>query len=103
MATTVRHARGVLKLKKKQTNPVMVKAKKMCSSIGGAAAVFVTPNPTVAAVQNQIAVVDKAEVLVTTHAVGAATARDVQLAALVGMLQAWLIYVQGLADAALTY
>jgi hypothetical protein len=103
MATMIRRARAVLKLKKKLTNPVMAKAKKMSSSIGGAAAVFATPNPTVVAVQNQIAVVDKAEVLVTTHAVGAAAARDVGLAALVGMLEAWLIYVQGVADVASTY
>ena len=70
----------------------------MCTGIGGETALFPLPNPSVSAVQGQVGVVGKAEVVAATRAKGAAAARNVQRTILVGMLEAWVTYVQGIAD-----
>jgi hypothetical protein len=100
---TIRRARGVLKVNKKNVRSVTNKATKMETGFSNNSAIFVTPNPPIASLQNQIAAVGKAQNLVLTRVVGAASARDVQLGILVGMLETGLGYTQGLADAAATY
>jgi hypothetical protein len=81
---------------------VMSKGKVMTGGIGGAPALFMTPNPPLSAITNQITAVDKAQILVSTRAPGAAEARDVQLRLLVGLLEGETLYVQGIADACTT-
>jgi len=70
----------------------------MCTGIGGNLAVFATPSPTVSAVEAQTVIVNKAEVVAATRAKGSAAARNVQRTILVGMVESWVTYVQGIAD-----
>ncbi len=95
---SMHRARGVLKIQRQKTVSVTGRANAMCTGIGGNTALFATPNPSVSTVQNQIVAVDKAEVLAATRAKGAAAARNVQRTSLVGMLEAWLTYAQGISD-----
>jgi len=88
---------------KKSVRAVTEKATKMETGFANNTAIFVTPNPPIASLQSQLAVVSKSQNLVLTRVVGAASARDVQLGVLVGMLETGLGYTQGLADAASTY
>ncbi len=71
----------------------------MCTGITNHAALFPTPNPSVAAILGQIAVVNAAELLVATGARGAASARNSQRGILVGMMETEVCTVQGYADA----
>ena len=95
---SMHRARGVLKIKRQKTVSVTGRANAMCTGIGGNTGLFATPNPSVSTVQNQIVVLGKAEVLAATRAKGAAAARNVERTTLVGMLEAWLAYVQAIAD-----
>jgi hypothetical protein len=95
---TMHRARAVLKVNRRKTVSVTGRANAMCSGIGGNPSLFLTPNPPVSAVEDQIVVVGKAEVVAATRAKGAAAARNVQRNVLVGMLEAWQTFVQGIAD-----
>jgi hypothetical protein len=95
-------ARAVLKVNKKQCAAVCAKADDMCNGIDGHPALFANPNPTTSTIKNQVGVVNGAEVLARTRAKGTAKARNVQLGILVGMLEAELTTVQGIADKAST-
>ena len=100
---TMHRARAVLKIKKKVPVSVTDKAKAMDLGIAAHPAVFTVVNPALSVVAAQTAVVDKANVVAGTHAKGAAAARNVQLAILVGMLETQTNTVQGLADQAATW
>src|SRR6185437_13112561 len=95
---TVHRPRAVLKMNKRSTAEVTDKADAMCTGIGGDPTRFPNPNPTVSDVQAQNTIVSKAEVVAATRAKGAAQARNVQRSALVGMLEALLALVQGIAN-----
>jgi hypothetical protein len=95
---TMHRARAVLKIKKNKTVSVTGKAEAMCTGIGANQGLFSAPNPPIPTIQNQITVVRTAEVVAATKAKGAAAARNVQLAILVGMLETEVTYVQGVAD-----
>jgi hypothetical protein len=97
MATPHR-ARAALRIKKNNTHGVLTKAKAMVVGIDDNPTLFPTPNPLTSAIQDQIVIVDKAEVAAGTRAKGAASARNVQRSILVGMLETELSYVQGVAD-----
>jgi hypothetical protein len=91
-----------MKINKKNTASVLNKAKAMVAGIGGNPTLFTNPNPALSAIQAQIAVVDKAEVVAGTRAHGSAAARNVQRGILVGMLETQQTTVQGVADASAT-
>jgi hypothetical protein len=95
-------ARGILNINKKKTDSVVSKAKSMDAGIGAHPAIFVSPNPPLSVIQNQVVVVDKAQILASTGAKGTAKARNVQRGILVGMLEAEVTYVQGVADSSPT-
>jgi hypothetical protein len=84
------------------TPAVCGKAKAVCQGIGAHPGTFGTPSPALASILAQEAVVDQAEVLAGTRAKGTAKARNVQRGILVSMLEAELMYVQGIADQAAT-
>jgi hypothetical protein len=91
-----------MKINRKQTASVTGKAKATNAGIAGHPTLFVTPNPTILAVENQIVIVDQAEVLAGTRAKGTASARNVQLGILVGLMETRVLYVQGVADTSAT-
>jgi hypothetical protein len=95
---SMRRARAVLKIKRKKTVSVTGKANAICNGLTNNAALIPTPNPSVASILAQVAVVNKAETLAKTKATGAAAARDVQRNILVGMMETELNTVQGVAD-----
>ena len=95
---TMHRARAVLKVNRRKTVSVTGRASAMCSGIGGNPSLFAAPNPPVSAVEDQIVVVGKAEIVAATRAKGAAAARNVQRNILVGMLEAWRTFVQGVTD-----
>ena len=99
---TMHRARAVLKLKNKKTVIVTGKANAMCTGLANNAGLFTAPNPPIGTIQNQVVVVNKAEVLAATRAKGSASARNVQLRILVGMLETELTYIQGVADTSAT-
>ena len=74
----------------------------MCTGLANNAALFAAPNPLISTIQNQVVVVNKAEVLAATRAKGSAAARNVQLRIIVGMLETELTYIQGIADTSAT-
>lgn len=99
---TVNRARAKLKMNKRKTSSVLATAKGMCNAIEAHPAVFASPNPPIGAIRSQIVVVDDAETLVGTKVKGAAAARNVQRGILVGMMEAEVVYVQGVADKSAT-
>lgn len=96
---SVKRPRPVMKVDTNDPIEVMAKSKVMTTGIGGSPGIFATPSPALSAIINQTAAVDKAQVLVSTRALGSAEARDVQLGLLVGLLQSATLYVQTVADA----
>ena len=100
---TMHRARGVLKIKRKQTVSVTGRANAMCTGIDGHPALFSSPPVTTSTIQAQVVVVNKYEVVAATRAKGSASARDVERNTLVGMLETDLTYLQGIADKAPTY
>jgi hypothetical protein len=99
----MQRARGVLKIKPKSTVSAVGRANAMCVGIDDNASLFSTPAVATSAIQAQVVVVNKCEVVVATRARGSASARDVQRKLLVGMLETELTYLQGIADKAPTY
>jgi hypothetical protein len=95
---TMHRARGILDVDRHKTVSVTGRAKTMTQGIGAHKALFSAPDPPLSVIVDQVAVVDTAEVLATTRAKGTARARNVQLGILVGMMEAELLYVQGVAD-----
>src|SRR4051812_28553808 len=95
-------ARAVMKINKSKTASVTGKSKTMTQGIGNHPELFIKPDPPLSDVQDQTAVVDKAEVLAGTRAKGSAKARNVQRGILVGLLEAGVLYVQGIADKSAT-
>jgi hypothetical protein len=75
----------------------------MCVGIDENTALFPSPPVTTSIIQTQVGVVNKAETLAATRARGSASARDVQLNLLVGMLETDLTYIQGVADKSATW
>jgi hypothetical protein len=98
----IHRARAVMKINRKDTAEVTDKAKANNAGLAAHPTIFVTPNPTIVVVTNQLAAVDQAQVLAGTRAKGTAAARNVQLGMLVGHLETRLLYVQGLADTSAT-
>jgi hypothetical protein len=99
----LRRARAILDVLRTDALAVMARAKGMANGYQNNAAIFVTPVPTIAALEAQIAVVDKAQALVATRVYGAAAARDFETGVLMGLLDNGLVYVQGIADSAQNY
>ena len=95
-------ARGILDIIRTKTASVVSRANAMTTGWGNNATVFVTPNPTIQVIDGQVVIVNKAETLAQTRAKGSAGARNVQRSILVGMLEADLTYIQGIADNAST-
>jgi hypothetical protein len=100
---SVRRARGILNINKKQTVSVTGRANAMCDGVDDHPTVFPSPNVPTATVRNQVGVVNKCESVTRSRAIGTASARDVQRSILVGMLENQLTYIQGCADKAGTY
>jgi hypothetical protein len=100
---TVHRARGVMKIERRITTSVVGRANAMCVGIDANAALFPNPNPTTSAIQAQVVVVNKAEVVAATRAKGAASTRDVARNLLVGMLETEVTYIQGVADKSPTW
>jgi hypothetical protein len=98
MASTQR-PRAILKIKKKNTNSVETRAKAMVAGAGGDPTVYASVASTITAIQNQIPVLDKAEVAARTKVPGAAAARNVQRNLLIGLMETALGLVQTIADA----
>jgi hypothetical protein len=96
-------ARGVLKIKRRKTVSAVGRANAMCVGIDDNTALFPSPPVTTSAIQTQVGIVNKAETLATTRAKGSASARDVQLNLLVGMMETDLTYLQGIADKSPTW
>ncbi len=95
---TIHRARPALKIKKRNTASVVARANAVANGFGANSKLFATASPTPGAIENQVAVEQKAEALAGTKAKGAAAARDVQRNLLVGMLETAANYVQGIAD-----
>jgi hypothetical protein len=91
-----------MKIKKKKAASVTAKAKVMNQGIEAHADLFLKPDPPLSDIMDQTAVVEKAQVLAATRAKGTAKARNVQLGILVGLLEAEVLYVQGVADKSAT-
>jgi len=102
MATKHR-ARAALGINKHQTVSVVGRANAMCVGVDGHPATFPNPSPPTSAIKAQIAVVNQAEITAASRAKGTAAARDVERNALVGMLEAELNYIQGVADQSATW
>jgi hypothetical protein len=100
---TVHRARAVLKINKKITASVVGRANAMCVGLDDNPTVFTNPSPTTSAIQTQVGIVNKAEVLAATRAKGAASARNVQRNLLAGMLETELTYIQGIVDKSPTW
>ena len=94
---TIHRARPALKIKKRNTASVVGRANAVANGFTANSKLFPTATP--GAIQDQIAVVQKAEVLAGTGAKGTASARNVQRNFLVGMLENAATYTQGIADA----
>jgi hypothetical protein len=94
-----RRSRGVLKVKRHDAVKSLERAKLMEKGLGDHVPLFPNPNPGLPIFSNQIALTDKAQVLVAQGGKGAAAARDVQLGLLAGMMGSELIYMQSIADA----
>jgi hypothetical protein len=101
--STVHRARGVLKIKRRNTASVVGRANAVATGIDDNPTVFTAPNPTSAAIRAQIVVVNDAEIVAATHAKGAATTRNVARNGLVGMMETELTYMQGVADKSATW
>jgi hypothetical protein len=99
---TLHRARAILNIDRRNTGSVLSRAKAMDAGIGSEPALFASPNPALSVIQAQIVVVDRAEVLAGTRAMGTASARNVQRGILVGMLETECTYVQGVADTSAT-
>jgi hypothetical protein len=97
--TTVHRVRAVLKIIRTSTSSVLARAHAIHNGMAANPAQYAAPVPPLAALQAQIAKLDGAEQLAATRAKGAAAARDVERAALIGMLETERAYVQTLADA----
>jgi hypothetical protein len=89
---------GIMKLRK--LADFMLKVLGIRGDIAANVAIFVTPNPTVAAVTGHLNALVAAEALVLTRAVGAPAARDLKYDVVLDDMHAWENYVQDLADAA---
>jgi hypothetical protein len=96
----MQRARAIMKIKKKKTTSVQGRAKAMVLGIGSQPTLFATVTSTATAIQNQIPVLDKAETVAATKAIGSASARDVQRNILIGMMESAMTLVQAIADSA---
>jgi hypothetical protein len=99
----IRRARAILDVLRTDAPAAMARGKGMVNGYQNNPAIFVTPVPTIAALNNQIVVVGNLQTLVATHVYGAAATRDFQLGVLMGLLNKGLGYVQDLADSAQSY
>jgi hypothetical protein len=93
-----RRARGILKVRRRDTNGALGRAKLMEKGLGDHAADFPNPNPALPVFSKQIVSTDTAQVVATKGGKGTAAARDVQLGLLVGMMGSELVYIQSVAD-----
>jgi len=95
----VHRSRAVLRLNRKSTASVLLKAYAVNHGMGADVTRFSAPVPLLVTLKDQIAKVEVAERLVSTRLKGAAAARNVQREILVGMLETECSYVQTLCDA----
>ena len=100
---SMHRARGVLKIKRKNTVSVVGRANAMCVGIDDHPGLFGSPPIATGAIRDQIVVVNKCEIVAATRAKGSASARNVQRNALVGLLETELTYLQGVADKSPSY
>ena len=100
---SMHRARGVLKIKRRNTVSVVGRANAMCVGIDDHPALFGTPAVATGTIRDQIVVLNKCEVVAATRVKGSASARDVQRNALLGLLETELTYLQGVADKGPTY
>jgi hypothetical protein len=101
MATTQR-PRAILKIKRKNTNSVETRAKALVAGAGGNPTVYASVTATITAIENQLPLLDKAEVQARAKAPGAAAARNVQRNLLIGLMETAVGLVQTIADACST-
>jgi hypothetical protein len=92
-----------MKIKKRNTASVVGRANAMCVGIDDHPTLFTSPAVPTSAIQAQVVIVNKCEVVAATHAKGAASARDVQRNLLVGMMETELTYIQNEADKSPTW
>ena len=103
MPTTMQRARAKLNANRKSTSSVMKRAKGMQGGLRAHPALFPDPSPSISAVEDQIVLLDDAEVLAATRARGSASARNVERNRLMGMLETQMTYVQNIADESSTW
>ena len=99
---TANRTRAVLKVKRQNTASVTGRAKAVRDGLASDTTKFGASNPSSAAVDAQITVVNNAEDQARKRLPGAAAARNTQRSALVGMLEKVLTFVQGIADTSAT-
>ncbi len=99
---TVNRTRAILKIDRRSTPSVTGRAKAARDGLASDTTKFGASNPSSAAIDAQITVVDKAEDQARKRVPGAAAARNVQRSLLVGMLEKVLTFVQGIADTSAT-
>lgn len=102
MATTQK-PRGILKIKRKNTNSVQGRAKSFSNGLLSNTTEFSSLATQANAIAAQSTVLDKAETVAKEKAPGAAAARNVQRDALIGLMVSTLAQVQTIADAATSY
>ncbi len=94
----MKRARGVLRIRRRSAPGAINRAKLMEKGLGDNVALFPAPNPPLPVFSNQITVTDKAQVVAAHGSKSMASARDVQLGLLVGMMDSELVYMQSVAD-----
>ncbi len=99
----IKRARAILDVISTNAPAAIARGKGMVNGYESNPAIFVTPVPTIAALNNQILVVSNLQAIVATHVYGAAATRNFQLSVLMGLLNNGLGYVQGLANNAQSY
>jgi hypothetical protein len=93
-----RRARGILKIKRNNAPGVLSRAKLMEQGLGDHPTLFTNCNPLLPVFSNQIVLTDKAQVSANMGGKGMASARDVQIGLLLGMMDSELVTIQLVAD-----
>jgi hypothetical protein len=99
MANSNKRPMAVFSIKKlKKIGDFILKVRTIVLDIVNNPAIFVTPNPTVAVINTNIANLETAETLAKTRVTGSASARDLKYDVLLKSVHGLLNYVQTLAD-----
>jgi|HubBroStandDraft_6_1064221.scaffolds.fasta_scaffold561517_1 hypothetical protein len=99
----IKRARAILDVLRTDAPAAIARGKGMVNGYQSNSAIFVTPVPTIAALNAQIVVVGNLQAIVATRVYGAAATRNFELGVLMGLLNNGRGYVQGLADNAQSY